>query len=160
MDKICFCVTLPYTHLLVVISAFFKSFSLFARLINVLRCFQQYFSCIMATVHFIYVFSGFHEYKAGLLSVLPKDTPTKNPRGYSAAWTQDPWITSQTLYTEPHATSHFLHVIMRISCLCRTSCGYLNSSIALFGLLLLCLFSLSGKVRKALDPLDTCKYFL
>ena len=45
--------------------------------------------------------------------------------------------------------SHFLHVIMRISCL---FCAYLDSSTALFGL--------SGNVRKALDPLDTCIYFL
>ena len=29
---------------------------------------------------------------------LPKDTPTKKPRGSSEARTQDPWITSQTLY--------------------------------------------------------------
>ena len=33
-----------------------------------------------------------------LWSVLPKDTPTKKPRGSSEVRTQDPWITSQTLY--------------------------------------------------------------
>ena len=36
--------------------------------------------------------------KAGLWSALPKDTPTKKPRGSSVAQTQDPWIMSQTLY--------------------------------------------------------------
>ena len=40
-------------------------------------------------------FHGFHPYYAGLL---PTDTPTKKPRGSSAARTQDPWKTSQTPY--------------------------------------------------------------
>ena len=43
-------------------------------------------------------FLGFTSTRLGLWSVLPKDTPTKKPRGSSAAQTQDPWIMSQTLY--------------------------------------------------------------
>ena len=43
-------------------------------------------------------FLGFTSTRLGLLSVLPKVTPTKNPRGLSTARTQDPWIMSQTLY--------------------------------------------------------------
>ena len=43
-------------------------------------------------------FLGFTSTRLGLWSVLPKDTPTKKPRGSSAARTQDPWITSQMLY--------------------------------------------------------------
>ena len=43
-------------------------------------------------------FLGFTSTRLGLWSVLPKDTSMKKPRGYSVAWTQDPWITSQTLY--------------------------------------------------------------
>ena len=46
-------------------------------------------------------FLGFTSTRLGLWSVLPKDTPTKKPRGSSAARTQDPWITSQTLYHWP-----------------------------------------------------------
>ena len=42
-------------------------------------------------------FLGFTSTMLELLSVLPKDTPKKNPRGSSAAWTQDLWITTQTL---------------------------------------------------------------
>ena len=41
---------------------------------------------------------GFTSARMGVYSVLPKDTPTKKPRGSSAARTQDPWITSQILY--------------------------------------------------------------
>ena len=51
-------------------------------------------------------FLGFTSTRLGLWSVLPKDTPTKQPRGSSAAQTEDPWITSQTLYQwatqDPH----------------------------------------------------------
>ena len=82
--------------------------------------FQQYFSYIKATARIIHVFPGFDwltewcfnsisvisrrqlalfmsflgftSTRLGLWSVLPKDTPTKKPRGSSAAWTQDPWI--------------------------------------------------------------------
>ena len=43
-------------------------------------------------------FLGFSSTKLGLWSVLPKDTSTKQPRGSSAARTQNPRITSQTLY--------------------------------------------------------------
>ena len=54
--------------------------------------------------------------------------------------------------------SHFLHVIMRIACLCRF-CAYLNSSVThLVYNLYICSFSLSGNVRKALDPSDTYTY--
>ena len=65
---------------------------------GVLRRFQQYFSHITATAHIIHVFPGFHQYQAGHWSVLPKYTSAKKPRGSSAAPTQDPLITSQTLY--------------------------------------------------------------
>ena len=57
---------------------------------GVLRRFQQYFSHIMVTAYIIHVFPGFHQYWAGALSVLPKETPTKKPRGSCAARTQDP----------------------------------------------------------------------
>ena len=67
---------------------------------GVLRRFQQYFSHITATVHIIHVFPGFHQYQAWPWSVLPKDIPTKKPRRSSAAQTQDPWNTSQTLSHE------------------------------------------------------------
>ena len=40
-------------------------------------------------------FLGFTSTTLGLWSVLPKDTPTKKPKGFSAIQTQDPWITSQ-----------------------------------------------------------------
>ena len=43
-------------------------------------------------------FLGFTSTRLGLWSVLPMDTPTKIPRGSSAARTQDPSITSQTIY--------------------------------------------------------------
>ena len=43
-------------------------------------------------------FLGFSSTRLGLWSILPKDTPTKNPRGSSLARNQDRWITSQTLY--------------------------------------------------------------
>ena len=43
-------------------------------------------------------FLGFTSTRLGLWSVLPKDTPMKKPRGSCVAQTQDPWITSQTLY--------------------------------------------------------------
>ena len=43
-------------------------------------------------------FLGFTSTRLGLWSVLPKDTPTKKPRGSSEARSQDPWITRQTLY--------------------------------------------------------------
>ena len=43
-------------------------------------------------------FLGFTSTRLGLRSVLPKDTPTKKPKRSSAARTQDPWITSQTLH--------------------------------------------------------------
>ena len=65
---------------------------------GILCCFQQYFSHLTATAHIIHVFPGFHQYLAGLWSVLPTDTPWKKPRGSSVAQTQDRWITSQTLY--------------------------------------------------------------
>ena len=45
---------------------------------GVLRRFQQYFSHITATAHIIHVFPGFHQYQAGLWSVLPKDTAKEN----------------------------------------------------------------------------------
>ena len=37
------------------------------RLNGDLRCFQQYFSHITATVHMVHVFPGFHQYQAGAL---------------------------------------------------------------------------------------------
>ena len=43
-------------------------------------------------------FPGFKSTRLGLLSVLPKDTPSIKPRRSSAAGSQDPWIMSQTLY--------------------------------------------------------------
>ena len=46
---------------------------------------------------------------------MPKDTPTKKPRGSSEARTQDPWITSQTPYHratwDPAQGKTDLHVI-------------------------------------------------
>ena len=39
-------------------------------------------------------FLGFTTNRLGLQSVLPKDTPMKQPKGSSAARTKDPWITS------------------------------------------------------------------
>ena len=52
---------------------------------------QQQFTLFMS-------FLGFTSIRLALCSVLPQDTPTKKPRGSSSAETQDPWITSQTLY--------------------------------------------------------------
>ena len=78
---------------------------------GVLRCFQQYFSHITAADHIIHVFPTFHQYYTGLWSVLPKDTPTKKPRGSSAAWTQDSWITSQRLYHWDTWDPHFWEII-------------------------------------------------
>ena len=49
-------------------------------------------------------FLGFTSAGLGLWSVLPKDTPTKIPRGSSAAQTQDPWITSKHFTTEQRRT--------------------------------------------------------
>ena len=66
--------------------------------LNVLRCFQQYFSHITATVHIIHVFPGFHQYWAGILKSLAQGHSNEKPRGSRAARNQDPWITSQTLY--------------------------------------------------------------
>ena len=45
-------------------------------------------------------FLGFTSTRRGLWSVLPKDTPTKKPRGSSVARTQDPYIMSQHQYIE------------------------------------------------------------
>ena len=72
---------------------------------GVLHCFQQYFSHITATAHIICAFLGFTITRLGLRSVLPKDPPTKKPRGSSLGQTQDPWITGHTIHhahTGPH----------------------------------------------------------
>ena len=50
-------------------------------------------------------FLGFTSTRLGLWSVLPKDTPTKNPRGSSAARTQD--YESNTT-TEPRRTPYII----------------------------------------------------
>ena len=65
---------------------------------RVSRRFQQYFSHIMAIAHIIHVFSGYHQYYAGALKCLAQGYSRQKPRGSIAARTQDPWITSQTLY--------------------------------------------------------------
>ena len=49
-------------------------------------------------------FQGYTSTRLGLWSVLPKDTPMKKTRGSSAAWTQDPWITSQNTAPLSHAS--------------------------------------------------------
>ena len=46
---------------------------------GVLHRFQQYFSDITATARIIHVFPGLNSTRLGLQSVLPKDTPMKNP---------------------------------------------------------------------------------
>ena len=68
------------------------------RLNGVLRCFQQYFSYITATAHIIHVFPGFYWYKAGALKCLSQGHYNEKPRVSIVAQTQNPWITSQTLY--------------------------------------------------------------
>ena len=49
-------------------------------------------------------FPGFHQYYAGLWSVLPKDTPMKKPRGSSSARTQDPGLWVKHFTNEPRVT--------------------------------------------------------
>ena len=48
-------------------------------LIEWFKHFQQYFIHIMPTTHIIMSFLGFISNSLGLWSVLPKDTPMKNP---------------------------------------------------------------------------------
>ena len=68
---------------------------------GVLRHFQQYFSHITVTAHFIHVYPGFHQYKAGALKCLAQrhsNKKKKKCRGSRAAQTLNPLITSQTLH--------------------------------------------------------------
>ena len=61
-------------------------------------------------------FLGFSSTKLGLWIVLPMDTPLKKPRGSSVARTQDPWITSQTLYHWATQDPSFFRVVRSLNC--------------------------------------------
>ena len=60
-------------------------------------CFTS-LSTVFQSYHSVISLLGFINTRLGLWSVWPKDTRTRNPKGSSATRTQDPGITSQTLY--------------------------------------------------------------
>ena len=73
---------------------------------GVLPHFQQYFSHITTTAHIIHDFPRFPQYKAGALKCLAqgysppkkKEKKKKKKTQRIPARTQEPWITSRTLY--------------------------------------------------------------
>ena len=77
---------------------------------GVLCGFQQYFSHIPAIAHIIHVFPWFHQYKTGALKCLTQGYFHEKSRGSSAAQTQDPLFTSQTLYHSAKQDPCFLFV--------------------------------------------------